>query len=52
MELFLLGLITSSFIAPFLSETAKILAKHLFSEKQKSLPDASGNVVVVIFVNN
>ena len=33
MELFLLGLIISSFITPFLSETAKILAKYLFGEK-------------------
>ena len=50
MELILFGLF-SSFVAPFLYFSAKVLAERLFSEKQKSLPNPSANVlVVVIFV--
>jgi len=48
---FLLGLLLSPFLVPFFSESGKILARRLFGEKQKSLPDSSSNVfVVVIFV--
>ena len=52
MELFLLGFVSSSFVAPFLSEMAKILAKRLFGEKAKTLPDAPENVSVVVFFVN
>ena len=49
MELFLLGLL-SLFLAPFLKSAAESLAKRIFSEKQKSLPDANNVLVVVILV--
>ena len=49
MELFLLGFVSSTFVAPFLSESAKILARRLFSEKKKTLPNSPQNVLLVVF---
>jgi len=46
----LFGFALTGFIVPFLSEIAKTLAKRLLGEQQKSLPNPSTNVVVVIFV--
>jgi len=48
--IYLFGFALTAFIMPFLSEVAKTLAKRLFGEKQKSLPDTPTNVMVVIFV--
>ena len=48
MDLFLFGFFLYSFVAPFFSESAKILARRLFSEKQKSLPDTPNNVIMVV----
>lgn len=51
--IFLLGLLVSGFVVQFLSETGKIFARRLFSEKAKTLPNAPDNVsMVVFFVNN
>jgi len=52
MDMILLfGFVLTSFVAPFLYFSAKILAERLFGEKQKSLPNTPTNVlVVVIFV--
>jgi len=48
-KILLLGFFLSSFVVPFLSEAGKILARRLFSEKQKSLPEPSDNAMAVIF---
>ena len=49
--IYLLGIAFTAFVVPFLTVSATTLAKRMFSEKQKPLPDTSDNVkVVVIFV--
>ena len=47
MELFLLGLI-SAFSVTFVTSSATVLAKRLFSETQKPLPNTSPNVTMVV----
>jgi len=49
-KILLFGFVVSAFVAPFLSETGKILARRLFSQTKKSLPNPSTNVEVAIFV--
>ena len=50
MELFVLGLI-SAFSVTFVTSSASVLAKRMFSGTQKSPPKTSANVsVVVIYV--
>ena len=46
---FMLGFFVTSFVVPFLSTSATILAKRLFDEQQKTLPDSSSNVPEVVF---
>ena len=47
---FLLGVFVTSFVVPFLSTTATILAKRMFGEQQKTLPDTDNVLAVVFFV--
>jgi len=49
MWLFLLGLF-SAFCVTFVTSSATTVAKRLFSEKQKPLPDTPENVIVVVLV--
>ena len=46
---FLLGLFITSFVVPFLSATATMLAKRMFGEQTKTLPDTPDNAIVVVF---
>jgi len=50
MDIFVISLV-SSFVATFVMYSAKTLAKRLFSDTQKPLPNTPTNVtVVVVFV--
>jgi len=47
MEIFVLSLVLN-FVATFVVYSAKTLAKRLFRDTQKPLPNTSANVTVVV----
>ena len=47
-KILLFGFVVSTLVVPFLSESGKILARRLFGETKKSLPNSSDNVLMVV----